>query len=591
MEILENLNDLQKEICKFEGNILVNSCPGSGKTRTLTHKIAYLINKYPFRKRKIVAITFTNKASDEIYNRILDMGLSTERVWCGTIHQFCLDWIIHRFKMYNYHLSSGFKIIDNYRKESYIQEIAEELDINITNKLINTTFSRDLKLNEQDEELIPLIKKYYKLLREKREIDFDLILACAYKLIIKKDFIGSLIKEAIELICIDEYQDTPDLQYAILEQIYNSNSNSNMNIVFFGDPNQAIYKSLGGVVKSIDELNSNFMNSNFKEMTLNGCYRSTQRIVDIYSKFMITQYSIESLGKNKNEKGFLYYNNTINKDKLAPLIANIIKKCLEKGIPENQICITAPVWSMLYSLSRKLKILLPDVKFDSPEVTPIKKNPFNIFYLISKILLLQPSLKSFEIKIRIMSRIKKILNEEYNVDIMHYKSLDLVNLLNKCKVNVKSGYQFIKETITKFLEKLKIYKQEHEELFSFFKSFLENIEFRINEKRFCLNDDLVSFYKMFQYNNGVVIDTCHGIKGQEYHVVIAFGLLHGRIPNWEYIGKIYENQEMKKMLYVIMSRAKNRLYLFSERGRFYGKNQKEYQPTKGLGQLNFDKFD
>ena len=88
------------------------------------------------------------------------------------------------------------------------------------------------------------------------------------------------IRDTIELICIDEYQDTRDLQYAIVEEIANANSNSGFEVNFYGDPNQAIYGSIGGVAKSLAEINNEFSTLKFQECTLNGCYRSTQRIIN-----------------------------------------------------------------------------------------------------------------------------------------------------------------------------------------------------------------------------------------------------------------------------------------------------------------------
>ena len=113
---------------------------------------------------------------------------------------------------------------------------------------------------------------------------------------------------------------------------------------------------------------------------------------------------------------------------------------------------------------------------------------------------------------------------------------------------------------------------------------------RLNNPSYELTDDLETFIKMFKEREGVVISSCHGVKGEEYTTVIAFGLLRGRIPNWKVCGTESEMNSSQKLLYVIASRAKKNLYLFSERGRTFGKKKSEYETTRELKRVNF-KYD
>ena len=125
----EKLSKEQMTICQSEKNLLVKACPGSGKTRTITYKLAYRIEKNPDNLKKLIAITYTNRAADEITHRIEELGIDTERVWTGTVHQFCLEWILERYKMYTKSLNQGFKIIDERVKERYITEILRQFKI------------------------------------------------------------------------------------------------------------------------------------------------------------------------------------------------------------------------------------------------------------------------------------------------------------------------------------------------------------------------------------------------------------------------------------------------------------------------------
>lgn len=125
----EKLSQEQMLICESEKNLLVKACPGSGKTRTIVYKLAYRIEKNPNNIKKLIAITYTNRAANEIMQRIEELGIDTERVWTGTIHQFCLEWILKRYKMYTRSLSQGFKIIDERVKERYLSETISALFI------------------------------------------------------------------------------------------------------------------------------------------------------------------------------------------------------------------------------------------------------------------------------------------------------------------------------------------------------------------------------------------------------------------------------------------------------------------------------
>ena len=286
------LNDEQYNICIDQSDLLVKACPGSGKTRTIIYKLAHNVELNPYSVRKLVAITYTNRAAEEINERIEALGIDTERIWAGTIHQFCLEWILRRFKVYKSSLSRGFTIADERKKQRYLEEIIQLSGQRFYWEDIKTGYTRELKLIETDKTKRTIIKKYHQVLVENTELDFELILALSHSILQDSPLAAQYIKDAIEMICIDEYQDTQDLQYAIIEDISNADSKKHIQINFFGDPNQAIYGTLGGIAKTLDEINDEFNFNDFKERSLIGCYRSTQRIVDFYSPFMVEPYDL-----------------------------------------------------------------------------------------------------------------------------------------------------------------------------------------------------------------------------------------------------------------------------------------------------------
>lgn len=551
ISFLDKLNPQQKQVCIDEGNILLKACPGSGKTRTLTYKIAYLVEKYIDSKKLNIAITYTNRAADEIRERLEKVETPEDKVWVGTIHQFCLEFIIRPYTMYHKRLRKGYHIIDEYVTKQYIEEIIEELGIDIG-------YSKPFEYPE-------ILEKYQKKLLDEKEIDFNDILSISFDLISDKKFIAENISGIIRTILVDEYQDTNELQYKILSSIVRADKK--IQVTFVGDTDQAIYGGLGGVAKTCDELQKEF-GIKFLERKLDGCYRSTQRIVDYYSYFQLKGMKIQAVSDIKDEIGCLIYDNTINKSELFEKIACIVKDELSKGIPETEICIIAPQWWLLFPLSKKMKELLPDVKFDAPDITPIKYDPMNIFYLISKLLFTESG-KRITSRKRVANEIIEILTEEYKIrlseQIDSYRVLKVINSIYPTKEN---GIAYLQEAISKFLVGIGIELSIEASLYKAYEDFMERIKDRVKNNH--LSTDIDVFRQCFKEKEGVVINTFHGVKGEEYTTVIAFGILKGYIPHWDIIINKpidYQKNETKKLLYVVCSRAKKNPFLFSEQGR------------------------
>lgn len=551
MSFLNKLNSQQKKVCVDEGNILLKACPGSGKTRTLTYKIAYLVEKYIDSKKLNIAITYTNRAADEIKERLEKIEIPEDKVWVGTIHQFCLEFIIRPYTMYHKRLQKGYHIIDEYVTKQYIEEITEELGIDIG-------YSKPLENTK-------ILEKYQKKLLDEKELDFNDILSISFDLISDKKFIAENISGIIKTILVDEYQDTNELQYKILSSIVMADKK--IQVTFVGDTDQAIYGGLGGVAKTCDELQKEF-GIKFDERKLDGCYRSTQRIVDYYSNFQLKSMKIQAVSDIRDEMGCLVYDNIINKSELFEKIASIVKNELSKGVSDNEICIIAPQWWLLFPLSKKMKELLPDVKFDAPDITPIKYDPMNIFYLISKLLFTESG-QRIQLRKRVANEIIESLTEEYKVclseQIDSYKVLKVINNISQMD---EDGIASLQKAITKFLMGIGVELSIEASLYKAYKDFVARIKDRV--KKYHLSTDIHVFRQCFKEKEGVVINTFHGVKGEEYTTVIAFGILKGYIPHWDIVinkPPAYQEQETKKLLYVVCSRAKKNLFLFSEQER------------------------
>ena len=156
------LSPEQKNAYEHMGNMLLTACPGSGKTRTLSYKLAFLVDKFQNSRRLHIAITYTNRAADEIMSRLDNLDVKADNVWAGTIHQFCMEYIIRPYSMYSSRLRRGYHIIDEYVQREYKREIKKALGIRC----------QDWEMDDYPQ----ITEDYKRFLIEKKEIDFDDIL-------------------------------------------------------------------------------------------------------------------------------------------------------------------------------------------------------------------------------------------------------------------------------------------------------------------------------------------------------------------------------------------------------------------------------
>lgn len=546
------LNAKQREVCTSEDNYVLTACPGSGKTRTITYRLAYLHTKFSPSRLLNIAITYTNRAADEIHTRLDNIGVATSTIWAGTIHQFCMHFIIRPYAMYSDRLRNGYHIIDEFVKKQYCDEIASSLGIYIgqNDPLSNTS----------------IMTEYYNRLCIRKEIDFDMILRLSDTLLSDFPFIAENISHIIRSIHIDEFQDTNELQYSILARIVQTNKR--ICVMFVGDVNQAIYGGLGGIAKTADILSQQFGIS-FKEDCLTGCYRSTQRIVDYYTNFEVVPTGVMSVSDRKNMYGTISYDYTASKDLLPQKIAEIVSRHLELGVSARDICVVAPQWFQIYPIAKQLRDILPTVNFDAPDIMPFKYDPMNPFYLLARLLFTGAGSNNRTRK-RMASEFLDILGSEYQIAIPdYYDNYHLLKAINSAVPNTQDGLLFYKQAVAHVFRCMQIPVESEILLLRDYTTFIEKAEYRIMQ--YHLPSSYNDFCACFKERDGVVINTIHGIKGEEYEVVIGFDLLNGHLPHWNYVfdptKTMLRKKETSKLLYVLCSRAKTSLYLFSETGR------------------------
>jgi len=312
-EIFENLNPQQKEaVLQTEGPVLVLAGAGSGKTKALTHRIAYLVKEKKIASQNILAVTFTNKAAGEMGERVFQLlfnklpstpyQLRTSMSWLGTFHSICVR--ILKEEIHNLGYERNFSIYDTGDQKAVIKRVMKELEIDPKNFSPNTIayFISGAKNELIDEmeykkyENSPFEKvtsdvyvKYQKYLKDSNALDFDDLIMKCVELFEENPKILEKYQDKFKYILIDEYQDTNQAQYVWVKLL----AKKYKNIMVVGDDSQAIYGWRGANFRNILNFEKDYKNT--KVIKLEQNYRSTNIILEAANE--IIKYN-----KNKTDK-------------------------------------------------------------------------------------------------------------------------------------------------------------------------------------------------------------------------------------------------------------------------------------------------
>lgn len=444
-----DLNPEQEKAIYNENSILLIACPGSGKTRTITYKIAYELSKLESNKQYIIAITYTNRAADEIKERIELLGVDTEQLWIGTIHSFCVEWILKPYHMYIEELKFGYDIINTNDTENYLVSLCDSYSTPKKNYILGLSLLL-LHIGRLEDKLHQIYNKktvesiicdYYQILKEKHEIDYELILYYSYCLLKENQSICKTLSNIFPYILIDEYQDTKELQYVILGAILKTGKDNKAFIV--GDPNQSIYGNLGGFPMDKAQL-ENVTGLYYDELSLSYNYRSSSLLVSYFDYFKTYANKIEAVGKTKDYQSVISYNKTVSVEDLENEIVRIIKTNIDEyRISPNEICILAPQWIHLSGLTRNLMARLPQYSFDGPGMAPFARDIDNFWYKLSRIILTDSTPGLYIRRLRWASEIVTNLLSigVTNIDL---SAKQILYICNSISINEQDGLEYLK---------------------------------------------------------------------------------------------------------------------------------------------------
>lgn len=580
------LNPEQEAAVLFAGSQLLIACPGSGKTRTLTYKIAYELSRLASVRQFVIAITYTNRAADEIRERIENLGVNTERLWIGTIHAFCLEWILKPYGLYHPDLAHGFRIIDLHEREKLLEQLCDPYRAqHVTFWDCDYYFTpRERVLGCSDTRKHPVIEnvldEFFVALKNKRQIDFELILFYAHRLLAGHPAISGNLSKLFSFVLVDEYQDTKEIQYEILGRILSAGGGTTK-LLMVGDPNQAIFGSLGGFPIDVTDLRA-ITGLEIEPRTLSRNYRSSQRLIDYFGNFNLYGTEIEASGRNRNFASLITYDATIHKDDLANEIARLIQHNIEVlGVPPNEICVIAPQWPYLTAMTRALVVRLPEYRFDGPGIVPFARDPENFWYKVARLALTEPSPGGYLRRLRWAGEVIQDLSSA-GVDVSAFNRKHLLAECNAVVIDETDGLRYLRTFFDALFVRLQVPYLDFASLLEHHEAFFASSETRLQRLQtdgVAAASDVSFFKKAFQARSGILISTIHGVKGAEFDVVIAHSLLQGMVPHFNDAGG---DDSAKKLLYVIGSRARRHLHMFSEAGRARGRRGDTWEATRLL---------
>ena len=615
LNLLEKLNDKQREAAsQIDGSILILAGAGSGKTRTITYRIAHMIENVGISPYSILAVTFTNKAAKEMRERVEELvGDIAKACTISTFHSFGMRLLRMYGKEVGY--NSNFTIYDTDDQKRIVKAIlkGQNLSINGVKLTERDLVSMISKIKEQiktldeysvmNKQIVEVYDKYNRALLESNAMDFSDILLNTYKLLQKSEILEK-VQNKYKYIMIDEYQDTNNLQYKIIDLIARKSSN----LCVVGDENQSIYGFRGANILNILNFETNYNNAKIIKLEEN--YRSTTTILDAANELIKNNKSSKDKKLwTQNGKGDLIKVLTCDnaRDEVSRII-EIIKRNHQNGIAYRDMTILyrTNAQSRLFE-EGFLRYNIPHKVFGGISFYSRAEIKDIIAYL-SIIVNPQDELNLQRI-INVPKRkvgekgIEKIITyaRENNLNLLealsHIKEISGLTVVGKEKILEMYGIikelkdlsytetaSYIVQTLIDKIKYIDYIKENYsdaetriENIDEFKNSILEleNVvgELRLNE--YLENVSLISATDDLEEKSDYVkLMTIHNSKGLEFPIVFLVGFENEIFPGTRAMFEEKEMEEERRLCYVALTRAEKKLYLSHATIRFvYGQDR------------------
>ncbi len=648
-QITANLNPQQFEAVKhFEGPMLVMAGAGSGKTKVLTHRIAYLIEERNISENSILAITFTNKAAREMKDRVESLiGKRAKDMHISTFHSLCVYILRQDIDVLGYR--NNFVIYDSGDSLSAIKKVLSDLNIDAKHyppkRIINTIsnlkndylFPNDYKkyVNDDYTEVVyKAYKKYQDLLMSANALDFDDLIMLTLRLFERDKEILQFYQQKFQFILVDEYQDTNLSQFKIVKLL----AERHHNVFVVGDSDQSIYSWRGADIRNILEFEKDFSNEakQVKIIYLEQNYRSYQNILDVANCVIKHNYGndkyVKKLWSNKkdSDKQVVYYR-AVNSDVETEYIAQKIMEKLDKKNRElNDFAVLYRTNAMSLALEKVLNKYRIDYEIYG-NVSFFERKEIKDLGAYLRLIVNSNDDISF---LRVVNEPKRGIGNTSLEELKNYASANDCSLFEAAKKidslssRAKSSFLSFVEVIedlqsklididindyidlvldkTGYLEMLKLENTEEAlgriENLEEFKTLTLDVEEDLNELGFFVGSSISSYDKLCMILNNIALSsdkkhkkdhavklmTIHAAKGLEFPVVFIYGVEENIFPLGGNDIEPKELEEERRLMYVAITRAKDELYITnSELRKLYG-NYRSNPESRFIGEIDKD---
>jgi len=622
---LDTLNDMQLEAVKTtEGPLLVLAGAGSGKTKVLTTRIAYLVEKLGVDPNNILAITFTNKAAKEMKERVVQMlGVLGYQIQMSTFHSFGLSILKEHYDKLGY--KSNFTILDSDDSLTVIKKIMKESGYDIKeynpkavrskisgakNELVDSKEYDRIAATDFEQVVANVYQKYEHKLLINNSVDFDDLLTLPIVLFRTYPEVLKNYQEKYKYILIDEYQDTNQAQYTLTKMI----SAKYQNICVVGDDSQSIYSWRGANYRNILNFEKDFKDA--KTILLEQNYRSTKNILEAANDVIKNN----KMKKEKNlwtdnEEGLkIKYHKASNEKEEAEYVTKEIYRLLSEEVPASSIAV-------LYRTNAQSRNM---------EEVLLKENiPYKVvgsFYFYNR-----KEIKDLISYLKLIyntyddASLERIINvPKRGIGLKTIENINRKALLEGCSLYdaIDSGKELefkkiietlrekaescsLTELVDIVLEKTGMKKELEEENtmeadirlenLEEFKTITKNFEEKngfISLEEFLAEISLVSDIEEHKNNSEVItLMTVHSAKGLEFDYVFIIGLEEGIFPHNNSLFESEALEEERRLCYVAITRAKQNLYLINARKRtIYGMDSYN-APSRFIEEINEELLD
>ncbi len=613
-ELLKNLNPMQQTVVQeTEGAVLLIAGAGSGKTRVLTHRIAYILEKKLAFPSQILAITFTNKAANEMKERLESMIEGSVRdMWVCTIHSMC----VRILRMYIERLGyiRSFSIYSESDKDRVLKRLIAEMKLEGENVLKdvkwhisnakNNNYTPEQYIREfgsRVREYAVVFQRYEEELRKNNALDFDDLLVRAYQLLSQYADVREELREKFRYIHIDEFQDTNTIQYELIKLLVGKTGN----IFAVGDDDQSIYGFRGAVVENVFHFQKDFPNVKVYKLEQN--YRSTKNILDAANKVIkVNKTRMEKQLWTENEEGpKLTYQIAYDEAQEANYVVSQIYTLKEQyGYRYSDFAVLMRVNALSRSFEQEcLKYNIPSRVyggfkfFERKEVKDLIAylrllcNPFDEESLLRIINVPKRGIGEGAIaalrdysRSRDQTMFDSILTIEQNTSLpkamlakfTQFKEL-IMDLLESSQLMPLEDFADHFVARTGMREAFGSGSEEDANKLLNIDGFVDSVKTFAEENDGAELSDFIESVTLMtdldgeEESDSVVLATVHGVKGLEFKVVFLVGLELGIFPVSRAKDTPSEMEEERRLMYVAITRARERLYLTHAQSRFmYG---------------------